>query len=186
MRADGALRRLWHVSESAGITRFTPRPRPPSAVPGPDCVWAVDDAHLPNYLLPRDCPRVCLRAGPGAAPGDRDRFFGATTASALVFVEPGWVARCEATPLWLHQLPPAPFILEDANAGYWIATATVVPVDVQPLRHPLREMAVRGAELRICDDLHALAAAAMDTTLSVSAIRLRNAAPSPSGRCNPP
>ena len=49
--------RLFHVSEDPTIARFEPRPvaSPDSGVTG-DAVWAVAESHLPNYLLPRDCP----------------------------------------------------------------------------------------------------------------------------------
>ena len=53
--------RLFHFSEDAAITRFAPRPvAVPSARPreqewlnGP-LVWAIDEAHQPLYLFPRD------------------------------------------------------------------------------------------------------------------------------------
>jgi hypothetical protein len=178
-RVAGGAVRLWHVSEAGDIRRFTPRPRPPGAAVGPACVWALADSHLPHYLVPRDCPRVCLRSGPGTTQEDRDRFFGGTVASVLVFVEPGWVQRCEHTPLWLYALPDAPFVLDDANAGYWVSHVDVEPVQVLPVRRPLQMLAARGAELRRCDDLRELAAAALRSTVSMSAIQLRNAASRP-------
>ena len=55
--------RLFHVSEDAGIQRFDPRPSPSTdaGVIG-TAVWALAEPFLPNYLLPRDCPRICFRA----------------------------------------------------------------------------------------------------------------------------
>jgi len=52
MRAN----RLFHVSEDPAIGVFSPRPVPSldAGVEG-DAVWAIDEEHLPNYLLPRDC-----------------------------------------------------------------------------------------------------------------------------------
>ena len=54
--------RLFHVSERPGIARFEPRlpPTANAAVRTP-VVWVVDEAHLPNYLVPRECPRVAFR-----------------------------------------------------------------------------------------------------------------------------
>ena len=49
---------LFHVSEEAGIRRFEPRP----GADGQPRVWAITDARLHNYLLPRDCPRVTFYA----------------------------------------------------------------------------------------------------------------------------
>lgn len=50
---------VFHVSETPAIARFEPRAREI----GHPVVWAIDDLHLPNYWLPRDCPRVCVRSG---------------------------------------------------------------------------------------------------------------------------
>ena len=55
--------RLFHVSEESRIKVFNPRPVPsPDAGVAGEAVWAVDEVHLPNYLLPRDCPRVTFAA----------------------------------------------------------------------------------------------------------------------------
>ena len=51
------MRRLFHVSEDPAIEDFHPRPSSVAPEVGP-IVWAVAESHLPNYLLPRDCPRV--------------------------------------------------------------------------------------------------------------------------------
>ena len=56
---------LCHVSEEGPFSAMTPRASPGSDVP---VVWAVDEEHLPHYLLPRDCPRVCWATGDAAGP----------------------------------------------------------------------------------------------------------------------
>ena len=43
--------RLFHVSEQSDIDQFEPRMHYELER---EVVWAVDDDHLPNYLLPRD------------------------------------------------------------------------------------------------------------------------------------
>ena len=72
--------RLFHVSEDTGITRFEPRPSP-SADAGVigTAVWALSEDFLPNYLLPRDCPRICFRASERTTDEDRERFLGAAS-----------------------------------------------------------------------------------------------------------
>ena len=51
--------RLFHVSEQANIGEFVPRcPARGDLDPAVALVWAIDEARLPNYLTPRDCPRV--------------------------------------------------------------------------------------------------------------------------------
>ena len=44
---------VYHVSEEPGIELFEPRPIDAS---GDSFVWAIDDEHLRNYLVPRECP----------------------------------------------------------------------------------------------------------------------------------
>jgi hypothetical protein len=61
---------LFHVSEQADIDVFERRW---SESAGQRLVWAIDEDHLRNYLLPRECPRVTFYAG-------------AQTASALMSV----------------------------------------------------------------------------------------------------
>ncbi|MEZ5163494.1 MAG: hypothetical protein R2688_07030 [Fimbriimonadaceae bacterium] len=51
--------RLFHFSEEPNIERFVPRP--PLAYPEAEAlVWAIDEAHSPFYLFPRECPRIGL------------------------------------------------------------------------------------------------------------------------------
>ena len=72
MSLRGPARMLYHVSENPNISIFEPRL-------GPSCdhpvVWAIDEGHLRNYLLPRDCPRVTFFAGPQTKSEDQIRFF---------------------------------------------------------------------------------------------------------------
>ncbi|MCL2753890.1 MAG: hypothetical protein FWE44_07065, partial [Defluviitaleaceae bacterium] len=55
--------RLFHVSEEADIAKFSPRK--PSRDVGKDVglVWSINEKCLPNFLTPRDCPRVTYHAG---------------------------------------------------------------------------------------------------------------------------
>ena len=46
---------LFHVSEERGIEEFEPRAPKEGGDP---VVWAIHAVRLPNYLVPRDCPRV--------------------------------------------------------------------------------------------------------------------------------
>ena len=51
--------RLFHVSEEADIEIFYPRiPARSDLDKNVGLVWAIDEERLPNFLTPRDCPRV--------------------------------------------------------------------------------------------------------------------------------
>lgn len=129
--------RLFHVSENPNIEFFEPRP-----VPSPDAgtqglaVWAVDDEHLVNYLLPRDCPRVT--------------FAGAL--QRVVAVESEWKERIEKCQLYLYEFPIEKFEQIDAGAGYYITRETIIPKSILPIKNLLKELDDRKVEVRF---LHA-------------------------------
>jgi hypothetical protein len=171
------MTRLFHVSETAGIGRFDPRP-PPSGGSGAAApvVWAVDEARLPNYLLPRDCPRVCFAAGADTDATDRDRFL-PRGRKRVVAIEAAWLARVASCRLWLYEMPAAGFSLKDAVAGYWVTEAAVTPVSVVPIDDAPGALATRGVELRVLPSLWLLHDAVAASTLDFSMIRMRKAAP---------
>jgi hypothetical protein len=70
---------LYHVSEEPGLAVFHPRPDPNGKLGS--VVWTIDYEHLPNYPLPRECPRVTFAVGPDTTDEDRARFFGSASAS---------------------------------------------------------------------------------------------------------
>jgi len=80
--------RLYHVSEEDGITVFKPRlpPSDDSGVRG-EVVWAIDEEHLPNYLLPRDCPRVTFGVSAQTTVEDRGVYFGGSIGHRVVAIE---------------------------------------------------------------------------------------------------
>lgn len=51
--------RLFHVSEEENIKILEPRLPNRNALDKTfGLVWAIDEERLPNFLTPRDCPRV--------------------------------------------------------------------------------------------------------------------------------
>src|SRR6478609_5611578 len=143
--------RLFHVSEEAGIERFIPRPPPsPDAGIVGDCVFAVDEDHLVNFLLPRDCPRITFRAGPQTTAEDAARFLAG--AEKVVAFEAAWLDRVRACALRLYELPPETFSLALPEAGYWISRETVRPTEEQARTNLIDAVIEAGAEVRILQD----------------------------------
>lgn len=167
--------RLFHVSEEPGIVRFEPRPppSPDSGVTG-DAVWAVDDEHLPNYLLPRDCPRVTYAVTPKTARDDIARFE-AADAKRVIIVEQAWRQRILDTPLYVYEMPASGFELIDRSAGYHISRNSVAPLNVRDVRDPAVEITNRDCVLRFVADLWPLREAILASSLDYSIIRMRNA-----------
>jgi hypothetical protein len=166
--------RLFHVSEDSTIARFEPRP-----VPSPDsgiaglAVWAVAESYLPNYLLPRDCPRVCFRAGPNTSRLDRDRFLGA--ADRIVAFEAAWLDRVRAVKLALYGMPGDVFEEVLPHAGYWISRRTLEPSGVGIVDDALSTIVMSGTEVRILQDFWTLSDAVAASTMQFSIIRKRGA-----------
>jgi hypothetical protein len=140
-----------------------------------DCVWAVDDAHLRNYLFPRDCPRITYAAGPGTTRQDRERFLPGS--GPVAAIEHGWLEPLSRTPLHVYEMPPAPFALQDAAAGYWVALEAVEPIGSAVVADPLRALLDRGVEVRLLQDFWPLCDAVAASSLEFSIIRKRNARP---------
>ena len=172
--------RLFHVSEESAIASFEPRP-----VPSPDsgiaghAVWAVDELHLPNFILPRDCPRVTYGIGKRTIEEDRERFFAHSRARRIVAVESRWAPAILACRLFLYEMPSASFELALEEAGYYISRTTVLPLGVIEIRDLIGELLKREVELRFLPDLWPLSDAVIASTLEFSNIRMRNAAPRP-------
>ncbi len=170
--------RLFHVSEEAAIARFEPRPvpSPDSGVTG-NAVWAVDEPHLPNFILPRDCPRVTFGVGQRTTEEDRARFVAHSTARRIVAVESRWASAIRACTLFIYEMPTENFRLALGEAGYYISRTTVVPLGVIEIRDAIDEMLKRSVELRFVPELWPLSDAVTASTLEFSNIRMKNAAP---------
>ena len=168
--------RLFHVSETPGIVRFEPRP-PPSLDAGVtgDAVWAVAESHLVNFLLPRDCPRICFRAGPDTTEADRVRFLG--EARIVVAVEEAWAARIAAATLHIYEMPSETFAEALPEAGYWVSRQAVTPIGERAQRGLFQALEDAGAQVRRLADFWRLAEAVAASTLQFSIIRSRNARP---------
>jgi hypothetical protein len=172
--------RLYHISEEGGIDAFEPR-LPPSSDSGVlgEVVWAIDEEHVPNYLLPRDCPRVTFAASERTTSEDRGALLGISTSRRVVATESAWLGRIRRCRLYVYQMPKSDFLLADRSAGYWIARRPVAPINVTEVVDCLAEIGKCGAELRICDALWPLHDAVVRSTLDYSIIRMRNALPRP-------
>lgn len=164
--------RLYHVSEEPGIARFEPRVH--ASYPD-QIVWAVDDAKLRNYLLPRDCPRVTFFANEKTSESDRERFLGES--KVVVAFEARWLEVVRRTRLFVYELPHETFKCVDVCAGYFHSTVAVDSVGVEVFDDLLSALVERDAEIRVMPSLWALNDAVLKSTLQFSIIRMRNAAP---------
>lgn len=149
--------RLFHISEEKDISVFVPRPTVRRDLdPDAKYVWAIDEDHLPNFLTPRNCPRVCYWANDCTAVEDLEKYIG-TSARHVVIIEADWLERLKSTELYLYEFDPKDFTLQDVVAGYYVSTVTVCPIQKIRVHDLPSEIRKRGAELRIAEDLHPIA-----------------------------
>lgn len=174
--------KLYHISDKPGIERFEPRPAlHPSAGQTGSMVWAIDYEHLPNYLLPRDCPRVTFFADPDSDPEDVKRLMWGTSAKSVVAIESVWLPEIQKQCLYRYELNPTDFTLVDKIAGYWISRQPVIPINMIKIENILAALLEHDIELRIMPLLWKLREEVIKSTLGYSIIRMNKAQPPPEG-----
>lgn len=165
--------RLFHVSEEAGILQFEPRtPQRTDLDQNTGLIWAIDEAHLPNFLTPRNCPRVTYQIGKDTNKRDRHKFFSSPTMTHAVVIESKWFETMQSTILYLYEFDCQDFLLQDEAAGYYVAKSTQIPKATYELHHLISELIKRNVEVRIVDHLWHLANDVKASTLEWSLCRM--------------
>lgn len=86
--------RLFHVSEEENIEVFEPRlPSRNDLDKNVGLVWAIDEARLPNFLTPRDCPRVTYHINENTSEEDKQYYFTSTSVSHVIVLENRWLEK---------------------------------------------------------------------------------------------
>lgn len=163
---------LYHVSEEPDIRVFAPRPpKRPDLDPSVGLVWALCERTLPNFLTPRDCPRVAFHAAPESAEDDVRTLLPPGFRHA-VFIEKDWLERLRRTTLYLYEFDDIGFRLQDDCAGYYVAETVQTPVAVTAIYDLETELARRGAALVTADTLWDIADQVRRSTLNWSLCRM--------------
>lgn len=169
--------RLFHVSEEADIKIFNPRiPNRNDLEKSIGLVWAIDEQHLPNFLTPRDCPRVTYHIGKNASNEDIKKFFPNNT-THVVIIENKWLKIIKNTTLYLYEFDPSNFELQDEIAGYYISKSPQIPIAKHKIDNLPKALAERKVELKAVDNLWDIADEIQNTTLDFSFCRMKFAQP---------
>ena len=147
MTADSLT--LWHASDDPNIEIFRPH-RAPTAQIDDELVWAVDDAHVPAYWFPRDCPRATFWIGPKTSSADAEWMGGMTRVHAI---ERAWWDHFRAARIYLYRMPADAFTVHAPEAGYYVSRETVRPLERVTVDDLVKRHADTGIELRVLDDL---------------------------------
>jgi hypothetical protein len=174
--------KLYHISDKPGIKRFDPRPAPSkSAKQEGLMVWAIDYAHLHNYLLPRDCPRVTFYADENSKSNDIKKLMAGTSARHVIAIETRWLPKIQKQCLYQYEFDSKDFSLVDEIAGYWISRKPVIPIAEKKIDNILSALLEHDVELRIMPSLWKLREAVINSTLAYSIIRMNKAHPPAEG-----
>ncbi|TAG79474.1 MAG: hypothetical protein EAZ24_02320 [Burkholderiales bacterium] len=169
MQANHEL--CFHVSENATIEQFEPR----ADATGKPVVWAIDARHLANYLLPRECPRICVRVQHASQLESVPPLL--ARVGHTIVVETAWAHAIAQAELTVYAFSRQHFSVVDANAGYLQATETLGPLSAERLHDLPAQLAARGSVLRFAESLWPIHDWVSASVLEFSCIRMRNAAP---------
>jgi hypothetical protein len=172
------LLRLFHVSEEENILSFKPRkPVRKDLKNSPPLVWAIDEKRLPNFLTPRDCPRVTYHIPNHFSGVFEPGLFSSSSSSHVVAIESGWFDRMKQTKLFLYEFDSNDFYLKDDIAGYYVSEKEEFPISVIVIDDLFKELFKRNIEIRILDNLINLRDIVQKTSLNWSMCRMVNAQP---------
>ena len=171
--------RLFHVSEEPDIIEFVPRLRSKYSTCDMEkgLVWALNERCLPNFLTPRDCPRVTFHARKNTTNDDMLKFF-SSPARHCVAIENAWYERMTKTNLYIYEFDTKNFYVHgDDAAGYFVSEQTETPISVIKCDDLFGELFKRNVEVRILNNLWQLGEAVKESTLNWSLCRMINAQP---------
>lgn len=168
--------KLYHVSEESDIAEFKPRiPQRQDLDRSTGLVWAIDEEHLPNFLTPRDCPRVAYQTDNCTTEEDKKRFFTSHASRYALIIESGWFEVMRNTRLYIYEFNAEGFVLQDKTAGYYVSCASQKPTDITRVDDIFAELIKRNIEIRIVSSLWDIADSVKNSTLVWSLCRMRNA-----------
>ena len=168
--------RLFHVSEEANIEVFIPRiPLREDMDKSKGLVWALTEEHLPQFLTPRECPRVTYRIADTTTQNDIKKFF-SSSSRYCVAIEHGWYEKMASTTLYVYEFDTVNFYFDD-RAGFYVSDKTEKPIALTVYNDLFGELFRRNVEIRMIDNLWDFADKVKESTLNFSICDMANAKP---------
>lgn len=138
-------------------------------------VWSLEEAPVPHWLTPRDCPRVGYRAIEDSTDEDIAKFFSSSSRHGVA-IEHGWHKRMNETVLYLYEFDPTNFYWDD-KAGFYVSDKTEVPIAVTKYDNLFDELFRRNIEVRLLNNLWEFSEVVRKSSLKSSLCRMGNAQP---------
>lgn len=170
--------RLFHVSEEADIKIFNPRkPDRDDLDKNIKLIWAIDENRLPNFLTPRNCPRITYHIGKATIDNDIYKYFPSKKFTHVVIIENQWLNALNNTTLYLYEFDAKNFELQDEIAGYYVSKVPQKPISKHKIDNLQKALSDRNTELKTVDNLWSVADEIKSTTLNYSFCRMQYAQP---------
>jgi hypothetical protein len=170
--------RLFHVSEESNIDIFYPRlPVRTDLNPSVGLVWAINERCLPNFLTPRNCPRVTYHVGENTTLADRRTYISTSSCSHVVVIEYNWFEIMKNTKLYLYEFDSTAFELQDDIAGYYISKVEQKPINKLEVEDLFEQLFKRNVELRVVDNLWDISEKIKKSSFNWSMCRMGKAQP---------
>jgi len=164
--------RLFHISDDFHIEEFTPRPvRKEVWGDIEDAVWSVDHLKLQNYLLPRDCPRVCWTLNCSTSKED-EKLLLSHGGECVIFVQSNYRDLIETTKLMMYEFDVENFYLIDEVAGYYISHKKEEPLAKVMITNLYLWLDEMNVSLVYVDNLLEVAESSVDRSFDWSNIRM--------------
>jgi len=165
--------RLFHVSEEDNISVFIPRiPKRQDLNQMKGLVWAINEVCLPNFLTPRNCPRVTYHCNENTTENDKEMYLSSKTISHVVAIEHKWFEMMKNTTLYLYEFETKDYYLQDRGAGYYVSEKAQVPINKIVINDLFQELINRKVEVRIIDNLWDLCEKIKNTSFDWSMCRM--------------
>jgi len=165
--------RLFHVSEEEDISVFKPRiPTRKDLEQSKGLVWAINEECLPNFLTPRNCPRVTYHSNENTTDNDKKRYFSSRTTNHVIAIEHEWYEKMKNTTLYLYEFDTTDFYVQDRCAGYYVSERPQIPINQMVIQDVFKELIKRKVEVRMMDNLWDLCERIQNTSLDWSMCRM--------------
>ena len=164
--------KLYHVSEESDINQFSPRlPSRKDLNQNLGLVWALCERTLPNFLTPRNCPRVTCHVGDNTVKADIEKYMSHGYRHAVI-IENEWHERLKSTTLYIYEFDAGGFYLQDECAGYYVSEKVQNPIAVHIVNDLVFELEKLNTALLIRDNLWDIADEIKTTSLNWSICRM--------------
>ncbi|MDR6549926.1 DUF6886 family protein [Paenibacillus qinlingensis] len=165
--------KLFHVSEEKDIAIFHPRiPTRKDLDPDKGLVWAINEQCLPNFLTPRNCPRVTYHCNETTSDEDRRHFISSQSTMHVVAIEHKWFDIMQHTILYLYEFDSSDFYSLDPGAGYYVSEKSQIPIRILEIRDLFGELFRRHVEVRMLPNLWDLSDTIQQASFNYSMCRM--------------